>query len=446
MEDPPFLSIDQVKDLCNKSNEDVIKYLKSVDFVSEAQEFRIASIDGLVSFPVGCFYRSCKGGSNKIKIYDCKTEELLQACKNCILRSSKCVVTCSICDEEGDICEECSSVGYESTETLRRKCRLCQLDGIPCLRMHEISWVSDSEAAQRAHMSSLQEHNQKVPIPHPPHVLKLVRSSLFNYWTFVGEYLISLKLLRSARGEANENISKPITRQLPRCCLRNKDQMNMTTAVTLFRQQLLNTLPDDPVVTTLIPEQDRYWRQNPAESSLKFPTAMAFSSRYSLLFICDKKKSSIFTRANLHNPVCTIVIAGSKSGILIMGDHLIVLVGAGKSGLKIIGIKQMLNKSRALLQLEANDEDAQSDQGQASRKTSPSGKVHVHDVSFWSPVELTEVGRLVSLTTKPGTENEQLGINTSILSLSFDKKTIFKVSQFDFDSQKKRYNARLEIL
>ena len=197
-----------MKDLCNKSNEDIIKYLKSVDFVCEAQEFRKASIDGLVSFPVGCFYRSCKGGSNKIKIYDCKTEEMLQACKNCILSSSKCVVTCSICDEESDICEECSSVGYESTETLRRKCRLCQLDGIPCLHMHEISWVSDSEAAQRAHMSSLQEHNQKVPIPDPLHVLKLVRSSLFNYWTFVGEYLISLKLLRGSDCKYRESADK----------------------------------------------------------------------------------------------------------------------------------------------------------------------------------------------------------------------------------------------
>jgi len=101
---------------------------------------------------------------------------------------------------------------------------------------------------------------------------------------------------------------------------------------------------------------------------------MAFSPRYSLLFICDKKKSSIFM-ANLHNSVCTIVIAGPQNGIcnpqgiLIMGDHLIVLVDGGKSGLKIIDIKQMLNKSRALLQLEANDEDAQPDEAQASRKT-----------------------------------------------------------------------------
>ena len=99
--------------------------------------------------------------------------------------------------------------------------------------MHKISWVSDSEAAQRAHMTALQGQNQKVSIPDPRHVLKLVRSSLFNYWTFVGEYLVCLKLLNSARGDADEDISKPIARELPRSCLRNKDQMNMTTAVAL---------------------------------------------------------------------------------------------------------------------------------------------------------------------------------------------------------------------
>ena len=73
LEDLPFLAINQVKELCNMSNEELTEYLKSVDFVSEAQEFRIASLDGLVSFPIGCFYRSCKGGANKVKIYDRKT-------------------------------------------------------------------------------------------------------------------------------------------------------------------------------------------------------------------------------------------------------------------------------------------------------------------------------------------------------------------------------------
>ena len=59
---------------------------------------------------------------------------------------------------------------------------------------------------------------------------------------------------------------------------------------------------------------------------------------------------------------------------------------------------------------------------------------------------MTEVGRLVSVTTSPNSENEPLGINTTILALSFDKKTIYKISQFDFDIQQKRYNAQPEIL
>ena len=81
--------------------------------------------------------------------------------------------------------------------------------------------------------------------------------------------------------------------------------------------------------------------------------------------------------------------------------------------------------------------DAQPDQAQDLSRTSPSGKEKVHDVCFWSTTELTDVGRLVFLTTNSNSENERLGINTSILSPSFDNNVICKVSQFDFDSQQK---------
>ena len=203
--------------------------------------------------------------------------------------------------------------------------------------MLEMSWVSDSEAAQRAHMTQLQrEQDQKVPIPDPPHVLKLVRSALFNYWTFVGNYLVSLKLLSCARGDSNKAISKPIASVLPRSCLRNKDQMDMNTAVTIFRKELLNALPDDPVVATLIPEHYRYWRQNPADSLLKFPSAITFSPKHSLLFICDKKKSNVFM-ANLHNPVCVVPVVVPKStvsspqGIVVKDYKLVVVTAALRS-------------------------------------------------------------------------------------------------------------------
>ena len=98
LEDPYFLSFQQVKDLCSKSEEDILKYLKSLPFVSEAHKFRIASLDGLVSFPVGCFFRSPKGGSARIKGYDQETQESLQVRKNCLLSGSKCAVCCNACE------------------------------------------------------------------------------------------------------------------------------------------------------------------------------------------------------------------------------------------------------------------------------------------------------------------------------------------------------------
>ena len=103
----------------------------------------------------------------------------------------------------------------------------------------------------------------------------------------------------------------------------------------------------------------------------------------------------------------------------------------------------MPNKSRALLQLEANDADVEPFESEALTRTSLSVKVKVHDVCLWSTGELSEVGSLVSLTTISKSENEPLRLDTSIFALSFDKNTIFKISQFDFDIQQKHYKAQL---
>ena len=454
LEDPYFLTFQQVKDLCSRSEEDILKYLKSLDFVSEAQEFRIASLDGLISFSVGCFFRSSKGGAARIKGYDQETQESLQVCTNCLLSGSNCAVPCAACEEQNVVGEACVALGYDSTEPMRRKCKPCRLDDVPCTRMLEMSWVSDSEAAQRAHMTQLQrDQDLKVPIPDPSHVLKLGRSALFNYWTFIGKFLVSLKLLSCARGDADKVISKPIASVLPRSCLRNKDQMDMNTAVAIFHKELLNSLPNDPVVATLIPEHDRSWRQNPADSLLKFPSAITFSPKHSLLFICDKKKSTIFM-ANLHNPVCVVPVVGPKSrvsspqGIVVKDDKLVVLASDRTSYLKIIDIKSLLNKSRTLLQLDTNDDEDATEPVAASSSTSNPGKVKVYDVCFRSnnDYEKTDLGRVVSMTTNPSSEGEELSENTSILLLSFDKKTIFKASNFTFALDQKCYNADVEIL
>ena len=61
LEAPHQLAFENIKELCNMSEQDLVKHLKSLDFVTEAQEFRVPSLDGLVSFTVGCFSDLARG-------------------------------------------------------------------------------------------------------------------------------------------------------------------------------------------------------------------------------------------------------------------------------------------------------------------------------------------------------------------------------------------------
>ena len=127
--------------------------------------------------------------------------------------------------------------------------------------------------------------------------------------------------------------------------------MNMATAVGLLKENLLNVLPDDPLVCTLVPEQDRLWRQNPAKSILKFPTAVAFSSKHNILIITDKAKSTVYM-ANMHNRVCIIPIAGpgvgicSPTGLAIRDNYVIVVNSGAQTSFKVVDIPPIVQKSR----------------------------------------------------------------------------------------------------
>lgn len=125
--------------------------------------------------------------------------------------------------------------------------------------------------------------------------------------------------------------------------------MNMATAVGLLKENLLNVLPDDPLVCTLVPEQDRLWRQNPAKSILKFPTAVAFSSKHNILIITDKAKSTVYM-ANMHNRVCIIPIAGpgvgicSPTGLAIRDNYVIVVNSGAQTSFKVVDIPQLYRR------------------------------------------------------------------------------------------------------
>ena len=91
-----------------------------------------------------------------------------------------------------------------------------------------------------------------------------------------------------------------------------------------------------------------------------------------------------------------------------------------------------MNKSRALLQLDTNDDEDATEPVAASSSTSNPGKVKVYDVCFRSDTdyEKTDLGRVVSMTTNPSSEGEELSENTSILLLSFDKASVLTSVKF----------------
>ena len=70
-------------------------------------------------------------------------------------------------------------------------------------------------------------------------------------------------------------------------------------------------------------------------------------------------------------------------GIVVKDDKLVVSTSDRTSCLKIIHIKSLLNKSRALLQLDTNDDNATETVTTSSSNSNP-GKIKVYDVSFRS--------------------------------------------------------------
>ena len=126
-----------------------------------------------------------------------------------------------------------------------------------------------------------------VPIPDCPHNIKSVRSAEFWYWIDVKGYLVNVRLLLVLRRE-KEDIKECLSLK----ALRNKDRMDVETAVEIHREKVQNAITDQRISTTLVPELEfKQWKKNGA-NLLKCPSGIAFSAKYSKLFVSDRLSSS----------------------------------------------------------------------------------------------------------------------------------------------------------
>ena len=77
--EPQCMTYQGVKELLEKSTEEIVGYIQTVGFVTQAREVRAASLDGNVDFPVGVYYCVNKGDASYVEgIF----QDIVSAAKN----------------------------------------------------------------------------------------------------------------------------------------------------------------------------------------------------------------------------------------------------------------------------------------------------------------------------------------------------------------------------
>lgn len=171
-----------------------------------------------------------------------------------------------------------------------------------------MAWSTDWDPKQKIFMNTMlgdkEKYPYQVPIPDCPHNIKSVRSGEFWYWIDIDGYLVNVRLLLLLRRE-NEEMKKSVSLK----ALRNKDHMDVKTAVEIHREKVQNAIPDKRVSTTLVPELEfKHWKKN-GTSLLSYPVGLAFSAKHSKLFVTDRVLHAVFM-VDMHCPANVTLIAG----------------------------------------------------------------------------------------------------------------------------------------
>ena len=305
--EPEQLKYEDVIAVSSQEDAEILTFLKERQFVTQAREVRVASLDNKVDFPIGVFYCGNKGGAQYIEQLHHKISDVVQRCSSCLKTGVECTFHCEECFGEKFVCESCASSGYTEWHPLLRPCSLCTREDKVCTRLFQLVWATDCDPKQKSFTNSVLADRAKypyqVPIPDCPHNIKSVRSAEFWHWIGIDGYLVNVRLLLVLRREY-EDIKNSVSWK----ALRNKDRMDVETAVEIHRKAIQDSIPDERVSTTLVPELEKHWKKNGA-SLLNYPIGLAFSPKHSRLFITDRLHHAVFM-VDMHCPANVTLIAG----------------------------------------------------------------------------------------------------------------------------------------
>ena len=257
---------------------------------------------------------------------------------------------------------------------------------------------ADCDPKQKSFMNSMLADRAKypyqVPIPDCPHNIKSVRSAEFWHWIDIDGYLVNqvnVRLLLVLRREY-EDIKKSVSLK----AVRNKDRMDVETAVEIHRKAIQDSIPDERVSTTLVPELEfKHWKKNGA-SLLSYPVGLAFSPKHSRLFITDRRLHAVLM-VDMHCPANVTLIAGggeprhtngygnkarfrNPAGFAVKESGKLYVCDQGNGRVRVVNLRTLFCHASQIVQGSA--EESQSEEEDCAGRRIR--KVHVHDLSLIS--------------------------------------------------------------
>ncbi|CAH3167245.1 unnamed protein product [Porites lobata] len=172
--------------------------------------------------------------------------------------------------------------------------------------------------------------------------------------------------------------------------------MDVETAVEIHRKAIQDSIPDERVSTTLVPELEfKHWKKNGA-SLLSYPVGLAFSPKHSRLFITDRRLHAVFM-VDMHCPANVTLIAGggeprhtngygnkarfrNPAGIAVKESGQLYICDQGNGRVRVVNLRTLFCHASQIVQGSA--EESQSEEEDCAGRRIR--KVHVHDLSLIS--------------------------------------------------------------
>ena len=282
------------------------------------------------------------------------------------------------------------------------------------------------------------------------HNIKSVRSAEFWNWIDIDGYLVNVRLLLLLRRENEDVYSNPMKMCVSLNALRNKDRMDVETAVEIHRKAVQDAIPDENLSTTLVPELEfKHWKSN-GTGILKYPIGISFSGKRSKLFVTDRLLHAVFM-VDMHCPANVTLIAGGAepghtngngkharfrhpAGIAVTAEDTLYVCDAGNGAIRILNLKSLFCHASQISQEEG--ESGGEDENCAVRRIR---KVDVQDLTLTSEANLPCLASPFAMCSSTK-DNSKFFVSDIRL------KKVFCVSQISQDEETSSYAGKIKEL